>query len=358
MVLIRLPPLVREHSHAALVFVGLAGASILAAFYGSIRLLLPHASDPTRIQSAATLVVAGMCAALAIAVSRRRITSSRALELTVCVALAGLYGITRVEIATEPALFGSATARCCLIVVIAGIVVHSRTVLIALTAAAIASWLVVVSVAAIPFAESIRWWPTWVITAAVALAAHAMTSAERRVEAGVRRDAEAESWTDALTGLANRRGFREQAAPVVALAHRSDQPLWCAFIDLDHFKQVNDAVGHEAGDQVLVALADSLRSSARASDVLARWGGDEFVLLGVGPQPSEGEIERRIATVAPSPAAADHQRLDPRGHRGRRVGAHRPSTPSTGLNETLTDLLAAADRRMYRRRRIARRPAA
>jgi diguanylate cyclase (GGDEF)-like protein len=85
--------------------------------------------------------------------------------------------------------------------------------------------------------------------------------------------------TDHLTGLLNRSGFLSAALRERALADRAGMPLTIAVIDLDDFKQVNDRGGHAAGDELLVALAREWRERMRPSDILARHGGDEFVLL-------------------------------------------------------------------------------
>ena len=84
---------------------------------------------------------------------------------------------------------------------------------------------------------------------------------------------------DPLTGLYNRRGFLEQALPVFSTSTRSDRPLAVVMLDIDHFKRINDVHGHDAGDRTLVAVADQLRSACRLGDVVARWGGEEFVML-------------------------------------------------------------------------------
>jgi diguanylate cyclase (GGDEF)-like protein len=85
--------------------------------------------------------------------------------------------------------------------------------------------------------------------------------------------------TDHLTGLLNRSGFLLAALRERALANRTGNPLTVAVIDLDDFKQVNDRAGHAAGDQLLASLARAWRERLRPSDILARHGGDEFVLL-------------------------------------------------------------------------------
>jgi diguanylate cyclase (GGDEF)-like protein len=92
------------------------------------------------------------------------------------------------------------------------------------------------------------------------------------------------SATDPLTGLGNRRFLREAMPDLVLAAHTpsaTDTTGSLAFlvIDLDHLKPVNDRHGHEAGDQILIQIAEILRSCCRATDVIVRWGGDEFVVL-------------------------------------------------------------------------------
>jgi diguanylate cyclase (GGDEF)-like protein len=85
--------------------------------------------------------------------------------------------------------------------------------------------------------------------------------------------------TDHLTGLLNRSGFLAAAVRERALANRTGNPLTVAVIDLDDFKQVNDRDGHAAGDRLLASLGQAWRERLRPSDILARHGGDEFVLL-------------------------------------------------------------------------------
>ncbi len=93
--------------------------------------------------------------------------------------------------------------------------------------------------------------------------------------------------TDALTGLFNRRGFFTLAEQHCKLATRNRKKMSLMYIDLNHFKAINDKLGHKAGDQVLVDTAQILKSSFRESDILSRLGGDEFAILlpdTTGPQ--------------------------------------------------------------------------
>jgi diguanylate cyclase (GGDEF)-like protein len=85
--------------------------------------------------------------------------------------------------------------------------------------------------------------------------------------------------TDTLTGLLNRRGFDDQSRQILASTWRNHQPLSLVMFDVDHFKRINDTLGHEVGDLVLKQLAETLRQRLRASDVLARMGGEEFMAL-------------------------------------------------------------------------------
>ena len=87
------------------------------------------------------------------------------------------------------------------------------------------------------------------------------------------------SRTDPLTGLLNRRAFSEMAAQAIALAKRHDRCLAIMMCDLDHFKKVNDHHGHSIGDQVLQAVAETLGTNVRESDAVARFGGEEFVVM-------------------------------------------------------------------------------
>ena len=84
--------------------------------------------------------------------------------------------------------------------------------------------------------------------------------------------------TDPLTGLINRRAFLEEMARHVERLDREEQPGTLLFADLDHFKPVNDHLGHEVGDEVLMRTAELLRKAVRPSDLVARLGGDEFAL--------------------------------------------------------------------------------
>ena len=152
---------------------------------------------------------------------------------------------------------------------------------------------------------------------------------------------------DDLTGLLNRRGLAMVGEQVVASARRSGNAVHCVFVDVDGLKDVNDRLGHLAGDRVLLAVADAVRLSVRGGDVVARWGGDEFCVLGPGPGTAPVDLEKRIV--------ARVQELPPDDVPG---WLPRVSAGSAMLapwdDGDLASLLDQADREMYRRRSLRR----
>lgn len=103
------------------------------------------------------------------------------------------------------------------------------------------------------------------------------------------------SITDPLTGLYNRRFFDARLRQEVERVNRHSRPLGLMFVDLDHFKQINDVHGHQAGNMVLTQIAKILKQCSRTADVPARWGGDEFTVLLSEAEPDSLEmIARRV----------------------------------------------------------------
>jgi diguanylate cyclase (GGDEF)-like protein len=101
--------------------------------------------------------------------------------------------------------------------------------------------------------------------------------------------------TDALTGVYNRRYIDRRLLEEIARARRQERPLSVLYIDIDHFKQVNDSVGHQGGDEVLREVATRIKAELRISDALARFGGEEFVVLLIdADRQSAGVVAERI----------------------------------------------------------------
>ncbi|MAY72616.1 MAG: hypothetical protein CME82_14320 [Halomonas sp.] len=116
--------------------------------------------------------------------------------------------------------------------------------------------------------------------------------------------------TDALTGLANRAALEQRLEEMLEDAHARDKPLSVLFLDLDHFKPLNDRYGHRLGDIVLVNVAATLRDAIRDSDLAARYGGGEVVLaLGNTPEPGALRVAQRLQQwLAEQPMAQVDQR--------------------------------------------------
>lgn len=145
---------------------------------------------------------------------------------------------------------------------------------------------------------------------------------------------------DDLTGLANRRNFILRAQAEVARAHRTHEPLSLAIFDLDQFKQINDDLGHAAGDAALRIVADACRSTFREMDVVARFGGDEFAVALPG-----NTLEQAAAAIARLQQALKEHPLELDGRRIP-VGASF-GVVDVALDETLDGVLARADAAMY-----------
>jgi diguanylate cyclase (GGDEF)-like protein len=160
------------------------------------------------------------------------------------------------------------------------------------------------------------------------------------------RAAEAQASTDALTGLPNRRYFDEFCG-LLARRRRSGDAVGVLMIDIDKFKVLNDTHGHATGDEVLRAVGAAIVSAVREDDVPARYGGEEFVVLLRNPSPEVAlDIGERVrASVA--------------GLELRRFGVDRVSV-SVGVavareaDQSITDLVAQADRALFRAKRAGR----
>ncbi|UVE18740.1 sensor domain-containing diguanylate cyclase [Pseudomonas sp. LS44] len=161
------------------------------------------------------------------------------------------------------------------------------------------------------------------------------------------RHIEALATTDVLTDLPNRRGFNLLAAQALQESQRERSPLSALMIDIDHFKALNDTHGHLAGDQVLKGFASELRDSLRKSDILCRWGGEEFVVLlkGTDSQAAYALAEklRMQTTTSRYPFAGKELRIEIS------IGV-----AEQRADDSLHNLLMRADHAMYRAKQSGR----
>jgi diguanylate cyclase (GGDEF)-like protein len=205
---------------------------------------------------------------------------------------------------------------------------------IVLAAASAAAWLVAESFQGGGYTNpSFYVWNTLIRTGAyvgiaILLARYRKTLGAERIRAR----------TDYLTGTANAAHFSEMAVRELRRARRSRRPLSIAFVDIDDFKQINDQYGHPAGDRVLQASAKAMRRNVRRGDVVARVGGDEFVLL--FPETDEACAGVLIARIRQSLA----EELQREGFQvSLSVGIATFAVPPLSVEE----MVSAADQAMY-----------
>ena len=178
-----------------------------------------------------------------------------------------------------------------------------------------------------------------------AFALYIMRRAERDEVASLRRSAE----VDELTNLSSRSFFRRAAVRRIELSKKNNLPLSCIVVDVDDFKPYNDRYGHMAGDEALRCVAGVLRNSARADDLIARHGGEEFALLMSSAfedaieaaERIRGEVERECI---PERAA----------NLKRRITVSLGVAPLVGDVKSLEQLIEVADMEMYRAKRAGK----
>ena len=155
--------------------------------------------------------------------------------------------------------------------------------------------------------------------------------------------------TDGLTGLPNFRSFHARLEEEVARADRYSHPLACAMVDLDGLKQINDRLGHAAGNRAILGLADAVREELRDTDFAARYGGDEFVVLlpQTGAQAAGLFAERlRRRLLAVSEQAGLPVRAS--------IGVAALTADEVAARDAAEDLLRRADEQLYKAKRSGR----
>lgn len=163
---------------------------------------------------------------------------------------------------------------------------------------------------------------------------------------------------DSLTGLPNRRCMTEELSRLIAHCRRTREWVLVGFVDLDRFKQINDQFGHEAGDELLRVAAEQLREGLRSGDMLARFGGDEFVAVGTGPLLDEDgeavakEMQRRLSEASVACLElSDGRKID---YAGASVGMVCLTPDDTDVDAALQK----ADAAMYKVKAMRQKPSA
>jgi diguanylate cyclase (GGDEF)-like protein len=154
---------------------------------------------------------------------------------------------------------------------------------------------------------------------------------------------------DALTGIPLRRSFMTRLGALLASADRKESPLSICILDVDHFKAVNDTHGHISGDRVLSGFGKLLATRFRATDLRARWGGEEFMLAfpGEPPETATAIVERLLEEVRHMGFESESS-----GRLSITFSAGVASYPVDG--STVHDLVRTVDRRLYVAKRTGR----
>jgi diguanylate cyclase (GGDEF)-like protein len=153
---------------------------------------------------------------------------------------------------------------------------------------------------------------------------------------------------DQLTGLLNRRGFAAQSANAYATARRSQRPVSVIMSDIDRFKNINDELGHAAGDQALCHIARILEQNRRAEDILARLGGEEFAIVLPGCDVAESlSVANKLCRLLESTI------LDVPGQSVSVTASFGVATISD-RDSSLSDVIVRADKALFRSKRAGR----
>jgi diguanylate cyclase (GGDEF)-like protein len=192
----------------------------------------------------------------------------------------------------------------------------------------------------------------WLVLALVSLlgvllvALYGRSLLDRSRLATLSRAMEQTARTDPLTGLHNRRGLAEHLTRATAHARRRGEPVSVLMIDLDRFKQTNDRYGHEAGDELLCAIADCMRDVLRSDDVYGRWGGDEFLVA----LPRADKRQARFVAERLRTSAGEVQLREI----GLRDGVPMSVGVATAVHAHPDELVRAADVALYRAKATGR----
>jgi len=210
--------------------------------------------------------------------------------------MAGLVGLTTFNAGAHMVLSSDPqeSVSFLLVLVGAGTALLSHQWFFGMVAAIWLSW----GLGAVLVGGTARDWGQWMLFMLTATVLGIVINMVRRssidVAAEAVRAAERAATEDPVTGLHNRRGLALLGREVVGVARRSSDAVHCSFLDVDGLKAVNDGLGHDAGDRVIEAVAKAIKETSRSTDVLARWGGDEFVVIGLGSGLPPRDLERRI----------------------------------------------------------------
>ena len=326
---------------AALPLVSLGLAAVSALFLADDGLTVNGSDRVVATATAATLVV--LFGALGLLLRRRRVPATWAHPLTAAALVAlTVHAVVLMILTAQP----RQSTTLLLVAVGAGAALLSLRWLVATLYLVWGGWTVAALVVG-PSQVWVHYALSLVLATALGLAVSHVrrTSVRELAEAG--EAATSAAVRDQLTGLANRRGLAMVGAQIVEHARRQGDAVHCIFVDIDGLKAVNDLAGTDAGDEVIVAVGEAMREVTRATDVVARWGGDEFCVVGPGPGMAPLELERRVRDMVQL-----HAPIDPDIWRLRVSAGGAMLAPWD--SGTLETLLGKADQEIHLRRSLRR----
>jgi diguanylate cyclase (GGDEF)-like protein len=318
-------------------------APVLGSALGAPDLPAEAYDEASLVLGLAGALVAALLVGLILIVWRVRRTIGHAQAWVAgALLLVGFYGLTALFVGRDV----TASLILVLVVAVIGTTVLSTRWLVALLYTIWVSWL-----ATLAAAQLASQCGPWVLAMAMVTGVTVATVLGRRHlvdQLSLAEDsADQASVRDPLTGLVNRRGLAMLGGQIVESARRQGDAVHCVFIDIDQLRHVNEVEGRDAGDEVVVAVADALRSVTRATDVVARWGGDEFCIVGPGAGMAPMELERRVRERVQLNPPVDDLVWSPKVCAGGAMLA----PWDTGNLDTL---LGKADQEMYLRRALRR----
>jgi len=327
--------LLRNHTHAATDGIALGLIAIVLLYNGTID--VPNLSPAKENWLIATCLIGGVtCLVLSVLCLTRRIASPAALEAAMA---AGLIAAMVANFVTGDLWPDSLWITCgytMTLTVAAGLTLRKPLVFGSLALLLFAFWLIAVQHHSGTFDSRGDATTLVVIGGFIALGVFLILRIERQAQESLTRQLRNQLDYDALTDVLNRTGLMGRVDGLRSAAG-STGDVWCAYVDVDFFKSINDQKGHDHGDDVLREIASGLAETCGEDGLVARWGGDEFVVMANGKAPDETSIESRVAS-----------NLE-RAGLGAAVTA---GVASVSWAESLDPqvIIERADRRMYERR--------
>jgi len=325
------PERISHRYHLIRVVVTLATIGVVTLVLGLAALVDPDNFHPLRYLGGC-IVVAIVCGAGVLYLLKLGADSTTKVELTMLAGLFATFGNTIYGGVLDFDPWWQVCGYLVVILIAGGVSLRRWPTFVFFTIVGLAAWAVSIHGAGEPDQFLADSYVLILLGAFVAAAILWLFRIERKRLTELNRELQRSATHDPLTGVLNRNGLLTSAV-------RAGGRAWCAYVDVDYFKSINDLRGHDHGDEVLRVVARTLADGA--GQLTARWGGDEFVTVGFGPPPDEESIEERVN----------------RGIREVELGAEVTVGLATGhaRNEgDLEQLMRRADRRMYERRAAAR----